>query len=59
LLSGVLLELASNTTDGQFLVFENGKFFNQKLDQFLSQNNLLLVADTNDTRGASDWTIGE
>jgi hypothetical protein len=59
LLSGALLEPASNTTDGQFFVFENGKFFNQKFDQFLSQNNLLLVADTNDTRGASDWTIGE
>ena len=42
----------------QSLVIQNGQFWNLNLAKILSINNKIVRADTNDTRGAVSWTIG-
>ena len=42
----------------QSIVFEDGRFWNKFTMKVLSLNSGKVVADTNDTRGASQWTLG-
>ena len=54
----VSLQPASSVSE-QILIFESGKILNRKFKKFLSQNGAALVADTDDTRGASNWVLGK
>ena len=54
----VSLQPASSVSE-QILIFESGKILNRKFKKFLSQNGAALVADTDNTRGASNWVLGK
>ena len=57
--SDVTLEpLDDEFVTSQSIVFEDGRFWNKFLMKVLSFNAGKVIADTNDTRGASLWTLG-
>jgi hypothetical protein len=56
--SKVLLQTVDDLSDEQVLALERGQFWNRVLGKVLSMNDNVLTADTNDTRGAVNWTIG-
>jgi hypothetical protein len=53
-----LLQLNSTLVSRQSLVYDSGTLSNLQLGKTLSVNSGTLVADTNDTRGASAWKLG-
>jgi hypothetical protein len=57
--SKVLLQTIDDLSDEQVLVLERGQFWNRVLGKVLSMNDNVLTADTNDSRGAVNWTIGK
>ena len=54
----ILSAIAADKISNQNLVFIGGKFWNQKLNKYLSLNLGTVKADSEDTRGASAWEIG-
>ena len=54
----ILSAIAADKISNQNLVFIGGKFWNQKLNKYLSLNLGTVKADSKDTRGASAWEIG-
>ncbi len=54
------VEYRSIPNDGsQMVEFDGGKLWNKRLQKYLSLNSRMVKADSNDTRGASDWILGK